>query len=174
MTVALSPDAVVDPERLYIEHATALYRYALRQCGDAELASDIVQETFVRLLRRPPHNASPRAWLFQVATNLAREWGRTGARRERLLRIVPADALHSDAPRGPEADVIAREDHDVVQTALATLPERDRTILLMREEGFTHSEIAAAVGTSPKSVGTLIARALTKLAAMLAPTRNIP
>jgi RNA polymerase sigma-70 factor (ECF subfamily) len=173
VTLALSPIPVVDPEQLYIEHAAALYRYALRLCGDAEVASDIVQETFMRLLRHPPHDVSPRAWLFQVATNLAREWGRTGARRERLLRIVPADALHSDAPRNPEADVLAREEHVTVQAALATLSDRDRTILLMREEGFTHAEIAAAVGTTTKSVGTLAARALTKLAAMLAPTKDI-
>jgi RNA polymerase sigma factor (sigma-70 family) len=174
MTVALSSEAVVDPERLYIDHAAALYRYALRQCGDPELASDIVQETFMRLLHRPPQDASPKAWLFQVATNLAREWGRTGTRRDRLLRIIPLDALHSDAPRGPDADVVAREDHAVVHGALARLSERDRTILLMREEGFTHAEIAAAVGTTPKSVGTLVARALTKLAALLAPTQDIP
>ena len=172
MTLALSPQVAVDPERLYTEHATALYRYVLRQCGDPELASDIVQETFMRLVRRPPLDTSPRAWLFQVATNLAREWGRTGTRRDRLLRIVPLDALHSDAPRGPDADVVAREDHEAVHAALATLPERDRTILLMREEGFTHAEIAAAVGTTTKSVGTLAARALMKLAALLAPTQD--
>jgi RNA polymerase sigma factor (sigma-70 family) len=173
MTLALSPDVLVDPEQLYIEHAAALYRYTLRQCGDAELASDIVQETFMRLIRRPPRDVSPRAWLFQVATNLAREWGRTGMRRERLLRIVPLDALHSDAPPGPEADLLAREGQDAVQAALTSLSERDRTILLMREEGFTHAEIAVATGTTTKSVGTLAARALTKLAALLARTKDI-
>ncbi|MEP6731022.1 MAG: sigma-70 family RNA polymerase sigma factor [bacterium] len=157
----------MDPERLYIDYAPALYRYAFHQCGDAELASDIVQETFMRLIRQPPRDVSPRAWLFQVATNLAREWGRTGTRRERLLKIVPLDAAHSDAPRGPDADVLAREEYVVVHEALARLPERDRTILLMREQGFTHAEIAAAVGTTTKSVGTLAARAFTKLRTLL-------
>jgi RNA polymerase sigma-70 factor (ECF subfamily) len=51
-----------------------------------------------------------------------------------------------------------------VHGALQQLPERDRTILLMREEGFTHKEIAEAVGTTTGSVGTLIARALNRLA----------
>jgi RNA polymerase sigma-70 factor (ECF subfamily) len=54
-----------------------------------------------------------------------------------------------------------------VQQALAGLPERDRTLLLMREEGFSHREIAEAVGTTTGSVGTMIARALDKLAAEL-------
>lgn len=47
------------------------------------------------------------------------------------------------------------------------LSERDRTVLLMREEGFRHREIADAVGTTTKSVGTMIARALEKLAGEL-------
>ena len=47
------------------------------------------------------------------------------------------------------------------------LEPRDRTVLLMREEGFTHHEIADAVGTTTKSVGTMIARALAKLAQRL-------
>ena len=174
MTSALSADSVLDPEQLYAEHAAVLYRYALRHCGDAELASDIVQETFMRLIRRPPQDVAPRAWLFQVATNLSREWGRTGTRRRRLLHAVPLDALHSDPLRGPEAELLAREEQEAVQTALAQMSERDRRILLMREEGFTHAEIAAAVGTTTKSVGTLAARALTKFAALLAPNGDAP
>ena len=51
-----------------------------------------------------------------------------------------------------------------VRSALATLSEKERVLLLMREEGFKHREIAAAIGTTTGSVGTLIARALAKLA----------
>ena len=174
MTTALFRDARVDPDELYATHAPALYRYVLRQTGDAELAGDIVQETFMRLLRRPPRHVAPRAWLFQVATNLAREWRRTASRRERLLRVAPIDAAHSDATPQPDGEVLARERHDAVHAALTQLSPRDRTILLMREEGFTHTEIATAVGTTPKSVGTLVARALAKLAALLAPTWEAP
>jgi DNA-directed RNA polymerase specialized sigma24 family protein len=47
------------------------------------------------------------------------------------------------------------------------LGEKERTVLLMREEGFSHREIADAVGTTTGSVGTMIARALDKLAAEL-------
>jgi DNA-directed RNA polymerase specialized sigma24 family protein len=46
---------------------------------------------------------------------------------------------------------------------LNQLEPRDRAVLLMREEGFAHREIADAVGTTTKSVGTMIARALEKL-----------
>ena len=54
-----------------------------------------------------------------------------------------------------------------MREALAKLSEKERTTLLMREEGFSHQEIAAAVGTTTKSVGTLIARSLDKLANVL-------
>lgn len=54
-----------------------------------------------------------------------------------------------------------------VRDALAALSEKERIALLMREEGFKHREIAAAVGTTTASVGTLVARALTKLAGHL-------
>ena len=54
-----------------------------------------------------------------------------------------------------------------VRQALAELNEKERSVLLMREEGFAHREIAEAVGTTTKSVGTMIARALEKLAQRL-------
>jgi RNA polymerase sigma factor (sigma-70 family) len=65
--------------------------------------------------------------------------------------------------------VFSHERHARVRDALLRLSERDRAILLMRESGFTQAEIAAAVGTTTKSVGTLTARALAKLAAVLGP-----
>ena len=54
-----------------------------------------------------------------------------------------------------------------MREALATLSDKERAVLLMREEGFTHREIAEAVGTTTGSVGTMIARALDKLAQRL-------
>jgi DNA-directed RNA polymerase specialized sigma24 family protein len=52
-----------------------------------------------------------------------------------------------------------------VREVLDRLPDRDRQLLLMREEGFRYDEIAKVVGVAPASVGTLIARALKRFAA---------
>jgi RNA polymerase sigma-70 factor, ECF subfamily len=52
-----------------------------------------------------------------------------------------------------------------VRTVLERIPERDRQLLLMREEGFKYDEIARVIGVAPASVGTLIARALRKFVA---------
>lgn len=161
---------MTDLDALYRQHASALMRYLVRLTGDPELAADALQETFVRLVERPPRDLQSRAWLFTVATNLVREEGRTAARRRGLLDRGAADASFVP-PAGPGADdlVVIDERRRMVLAALDTLSGRDRTALLMREEGFTHEEIAAAVGTTTKSVGTIIARALRKLATSLEP-----
>jgi RNA polymerase sigma factor (sigma-70 family) len=127
-----------------------------------------VQETFVRLTEHPPRDTTGiRAWLFTVATNLARDALKIGNRRRRLL-IENGGLLRPSAPDPDAAEGVEREEaRERVRRALAALSERERLLLLMREEGFKHREIAEAVGTTTASVGTLIARALVKLAGHL-------
>lgn|SRR5690554_1572284 len=154
----------MDVARLYEAHHAALQRYLIRLTGDPELAADAVQEAFARMVERPPRDEHPRAWLFRVATRAALEVARTAGRRQRLLAAAPSGATHADAPAPPDTALELREREARVRQALATLEPRERTVLLMREEGFKHREIAAAVGTTTGSVGTMIARALDKLA----------
>jgi RNA polymerase sigma factor (sigma-70 family) len=152
-------------EELFARHQAELCRYAARYTGDRDLAEDVVQETFVRLAERPPRDGTHvRAWLFRVATTVAIDMQRSDRRRLRLVREEPARGPMAAPPPDPQREA---ERHDVqgrVRAALAALGERERSILLMREEGFAHHEIAAAVGTTTGSVGTMIARALEKLA----------
>lgn len=163
-------DSDVWVSQLAATHRPALFRYLTRFTGDPDQAEDLVQETLIRLRERPPEDgAEPRRWLFTVATNLARDAHRIATRRAALARAerdrIPAPA----APPDPAALAERAEVQDRVRAALARLGERERTILLMREEGFTHREIAEAVGTTTGSVGTMIARALDKVARVLAP-----
>jgi RNA polymerase sigma-70 factor (ECF subfamily) len=89
--------------------------------------------------------------------NLVRDRARKTDRRQRLLtgapQLVKPGAL-------PDEDLERSERIAAVRSVLETLPERDRQLLLMREEGFKYDEIAQVVGVAPASVGTLIARAL--------------
>lgn len=153
----------MDAARLFEENYVALSRYLFRYTGDADAAADAAQEAFVRLLQRPPTD-HPRAWLFKVATNLVIETARTRRRRWRLLVGAGDRAPLGDAPPDPAAVREGQQRREAVQRALQTLSEKERMALLMREEGFAQREIAEAVGTTTKSVGTLIARALDKLA----------
>ncbi|HEX7051813.1 MAG TPA: sigma-70 family RNA polymerase sigma factor [Longimicrobiales bacterium] len=141
----------------------SLFRYLHRLTGDEDSAEDIAQESFVRLLRQRLPEQEARPWLFTVAMNLLRDSARKTARRERLL--VGAPVAPSAAP-APDVLTERREAVDGVRAALAQLPERDRRLLLMREEGFSYNEIAGVIGVAPGSVGTLLARALRRFSAV--------
>jgi len=157
----------MDAARLFEEHHAALFRYLVRLTGDEDLAQDAAQEAFVRLVARPPRDEKPRAWLFTVATNLVRAWASSRKRRLVLLEGAVARVPGTDPWPDPAQVLEAEEARSRVRTALEGLTEKERTILLMREEGFTHREIAEAVGTTTGSVGTMVARALDKLARTL-------
>jgi len=142
-----------------------LVRYLDRKVWDPERASDLAQEAFVRALQTDPVPDDPRAWLFTVAANLARDEARTAIRRREKLRLVRVETEGSDRVAGPDEDLEVRERRARVRRALAALSERDREALLLSEAGLTYVEIAAASGLSPGAVGTTLSRARRKLAA---------
>lgn len=154
-------------EELFRESHVSLFRFVARMTNDPEFAKDIVQETFLHIAERDRSELPSRAWLFQIARNLARSELRKRTRRLQLLRQDGAAAMMPDSPRAPDVEVEEGEVHRKVRTALSELLEKERTILLLREEGFAHREIAEAVGTTTGSVGTMYARALRKLEARL-------
>ena len=163
----------VDLNALYREHNEALTRYLMRLTGDWDSASDAAQEAYSRLLSQPPpRDDNLRAWLYTVATNVVRDGWK---KQQTALRLVKSqDAVPAAASAPDPHDLVERKEcQQAVQQVLARLSVKDRTILLMREEGFSHKEIAAAVDTTTKSVGTMIARALRKLASELDAVGNL-
>lgn len=156
-----------DVEALFRAHHQPLFLYLVRFTGDPELAADAAQEAFAQMIKSNPEDREPKAWLFKVATNYARERARTRNRHIELAKAA-APLFRPDEGRLPDDEAAGRRASERVRAGLSTLGDRDRTILLMREEGFTHREIADAVGTTTGSVGTMIARALDKLELALA------
>jgi RNA polymerase sigma-70 factor, ECF subfamily len=152
----------VDFDSIFEELYPSLFRYLHRLTGDGDVAEDIAQEAFVRLLKQPLPEHEIRPWLFTVAMNLVRDRARKSERRARLLTTAPALVTR---PNLPDENVERTERIQAVREVLEQLPERDRQLLLMREEGFKYDEIARVIGVAPASVGTLIARALKKFVA---------
>lgn len=152
-----------DLDRLFRAYHAPLVRYLTRRMGDADRAEEVAQETFLRALRQEGELTSERSWLFAVATNLVRDEGRReGRRRERLL--VLAEQEKADAVVEPEPLPVERaEEAAVARQAVDALTERDRSALLLREEGLDYQEIADALGLSVGSVGTTLARARRRL-----------
>ncbi|MDX1673914.1 MAG: sigma-70 family RNA polymerase sigma factor [Longimicrobiales bacterium] len=145
----------MDYDRVFGRLYPALFRYLHRMTGDADAAEDAAQEAFVRLTEQSLPEDEARPWLFTVATNLIRDRARKASRHRRLEPHVPTPR----PPPRPDVSAERRERIAMVREALSALSERDRTMLLMREEGFKYTEIAEAVDVAPGSVGTLLARA---------------
>lgn len=145
----------VDWGAVYEDTAEDLVRFLYRKVWNLATARDLVQETFVRALDNEPKD--PKAWLFTVARNLARDEARREIRRrdrEEALRIeteTPGSDPAQELDRGLRVSRIRK--------ALATLSERDREALLLRDAGFGYAEIAAQTGLASGSVGTTLSRA---------------
>lgn len=146
---------------LFDAHGAAVYRFAavlLRHHQDAE---DVVQETFLKLLRHLDAGGDAtniRGWLFTVAAHAARDRQR---RRGRWVPWLPAYEAHVAPASLPDEDGRLQSARD----ALRRLPDRDRLLLLLRAQGLSYRDIAAAAGIRPTSVGRLLARAVDRWAA---------
>jgi len=151
-----------DLEQLYQSTYTAVVRFLYRKVWDAERAEDLAQEVFVRALSHRPEK--PRAWVFAVAANLARDEARAAMRRKRHLTLLKGDPIAQPTIM-PAADDTVEHDEQMasVQEALTTLTPRDREILLLWDAGLSYPEIAAQTGLAVGAVGTTLARARRRL-----------
>jgi RNA polymerase sigma-70 factor (ECF subfamily) len=145
----------------------SLVRYACRLTGDAALAEDVVQESFMALYRelgagKTVHN--PKAWIFCI---VRREIGKHA--RMYLSREVSFDEMElADTLPGPRSGAPdwALQDDDLAKI-LACLTRREEEVVLLRMNALRYREIARELGITTSSVSTLLARAVRKLGAVL-------
>lgn len=153
----------IDWNAVYRATFPGLVRFLHRKVWDAEQARDLAQEAFVRALREQPER--PRAWLFQVAANLARDEARTAIRRREHLTVIEGGLRDADPGPDPLERVAAEERRGRVRAALERLGERDREVLLLWDAGLDYREIAERTGLAPGAIGTTLARARKRLVA---------
>lgn len=144
---------------LFEAHFRRLFRYLDRLSGEPDLAADLAQEAYVRLYRRGAMPDVPQAWLVTVALNLFRNARASRSRRRSLVGLVRGELAQADPAPAPDAGLLAAEERHAVRAALEQLPERDRRLLLLRSEGYSYREIAAALRLHEASVGVFLARA---------------
>ena len=153
----------MDVDELFSKHQAELLRYLTRYAGDPDVAADATQDVYLRLVESPPRkDDNVRAWLFTVATNVVRDVWKKEGQAERLIDTPERAPATTPAP-DPHAGVERAERAVLARQMLTRVSERERTILLMWVEGFSHKEIAEVVGTTPGTIGPTIARALKKL-----------
>ena len=157
------------PDALYRAHGPSLHRFLVRSGAEPDVAEDILHDTFQRLLERPPKHDQTRAWLFRVAINRWKDLKRKAGRHATAIKRIPDGAALGDSPPSPERRVNALAARREAESVLAGLSHRERQLLVLRSEGLTHREIAEVLGTTTGSIGTMIARALDKVARIAHP-----
>jgi len=159
-------------ETLYARHKGGLYRFVLRGIKERGIAEELFQEIWVRVIearQRYAPQARFSTWLYTIAHNrMVDHW------RKRGLNVVPLEREDPDDPAPPEpAAEAAREPQRQAETnqqlerlgrALEALPQAQREVFLMREEGgLTLAEIAVATGSNEEAVKSRLRYAVAKL-----------
>jgi RNA polymerase sigma-70 factor (ECF subfamily) len=154
-------------------HAEALFHYLQRLLANETEATDLAQETFVRIYQnRERFNSAQKfsTWMYAIATNLVRDRFRWRKRHPQ----VSLDAEMSDGAAlldtlaetsgAPDDRLTAEERARKVRQAIAALPEEWRTVVILSEyEGLSHTEIGAVLGCSAKAVENRLYRARNQL-----------
>ena len=160
-------------QELFEAHHAAIFRFAYRLASAGDVAEDLTQECFVRVIRQPafdPERGSLRQYFYGVVRNLVRQ------HQHATSREVAWDG-HSENPdpsiaAGP--DSLASADLSAaVQAALSALPPLQREALVLCEfEELSLGEAAAALGADIGTVKSRLHRARERLRRSLAPHRS--
>ena len=157
----------IDVAVLVEAYSSILYRVAFSVLRSAAEAEDIVQETFLRVLRHKKklHEIQDmRVWLVRIAWNLALD-------RKRSRKLVSLEeegaeiaACLVSKERGADTALIAAQGHARVLRAMDKLPRKEREVLLLSAvEELGTAEIAAIQGTTESSVRSALFRARQRL-----------
>ena len=122
---------------IYLRHKGAVYGFALSILRDAQAAEDVMQETFVSILRSSStyrQSGKASAWIFTITKNKAIDW-----KRKECPSVSFSDA---ESLLEPVADIAGSVD-DTELAMLSCLNEKERDIVILRVLcGFTLTEIA--------------------------------
>jgi RNA polymerase sigma-70 factor (ECF subfamily) len=168
-------------EALYRRHRSALYRYLARHTRDPEVANDIFQEVWSRVISsrsRYEPRAKFSTFLYRIAHNcFIDHCRRSSARQEKasvsneefdLEKLLPAPAADLPDARAEHAQTLTR-----YRSALASLPAEQRdTFLLYEESGLTLEEIGSITGVSMETAKSRLRYALSKLRHSLGTLRD--
>ena len=152
-----------------------IYRLVYGLIRDADESEDVVQEVFVKAFFRLSSfrgNSAFYTWLYRVAVNTATDYRKKWRRRKGLsLEDGPSgsEGLADEGPR-PERLAHGRELAERLEQALQSMPEKYRTMLVLREyEGLSYEELARVLNLAKGTVESRLFRARERLKALLEP-----
>jgi len=157
-------------ERLYDEHAQALFAFLLNFTRDENDTRDVLQETFIKLARQPDllrPARDERAFLIRLAHNAAIDLMRRRGTRNKHHDQYGAEQLASFATSSDPDEAAFRQE---LSAALGELPADQRAVVHLKLwEGLTFDEIATALDLSPNTAASRYRYGLDKLRDRLRP-----
>jgi RNA polymerase sigma-70 factor (ECF subfamily) len=177
-----SANSPLTPETIFRQHAPRVYNLARRMLGNDADAEDVTQDVFLQVIRKLPTfrgEAAFATWLYRVAVNAALACRRKRALREEHRVADPLDDFQEDgshrAPvRGwvssPERQVLDHERHQLIEDALARLPEAYRDVYVLADvEELPNARIAELLDLTVPAVASRLHRARLLMRKALAP-----
>lgn len=155
-----------DLASLYSTEHSRLMRLLVQRGVSAAAAADLVQETFVRMLRAPANEVrDPKSYLFKAAANIAIDEHRRVQRAGTIFDpATELDASVPDASPLPDALLMSKEGLEELERAVLELPPRCREVLLLHKfEGLSYAEIADRLDISKNTVMVHMAKAIRTL-----------
>lgn len=146
-----------DLEEIFRREYLLVVGVAARVLGSRDEAEDVAQEVFLSFGRSSVPAGEARGWLSVAAAHTALNLLRSGRRRASREETAAAsdDTVVSDVADA----VVAGEERRRVRAALARLPRKQAVALVLRHNGLSYADVAAALDLSPGSVGTTVRRA---------------
>jgi len=158
---------------LVLTYQQRIINLAFRLLGDADAAQDIAQDVFVRAYLGAKNfrgDSQVYTWLYRITVNLAANYRRK-RKWEKLLSFFEPEskpAWPDTESSRPDTQLESKERKQILQKALARLPESQRTLLVLhRWEGLSYKEIAEVTGLSVAAVESRIHRGYKTLGKML-------
>ncbi|MGI6375550.1 MAG: sigma-70 family RNA polymerase sigma factor [Anaerolineae bacterium] len=166
---------------LVIAYQQLAFNVAYRVLGDEERAMDATQDAFLRGYRAIDsfNGGSFKAWILRITTNACYDMLRASKRRrttsiDDLVEDDEHSGLLQDDQETPEEYVQRRDLNEVIQAALAALPEDQRTVVILSDiQGLNYAEIAEATMVSLGTVKSRLSRARAKMREYLLAHREL-
>ncbi len=150
-------------------YSPKLYQYFYRVCGSPDLAEDLLQDLFVKLLlkiRSYRHENKFDSWLFRVAANMVRDFFRSRQRQIKTAAMPDGDIMPavSDVADEQFDRLETAEQVDILQMALKRLAREEREMIVLRHySGLNYKDIAEQYGLPLGTVLSKVHRGMKKL-----------
>jgi RNA polymerase sigma-70 factor (ECF subfamily) len=168
-------------KQLVEKHQLSVINLCLRFTGKKTDAEDLAQDIFIRIYRAAPRYEAKAAfstWMYRIAINLCLNY----QRRKKLLEFFSIHSNHHEEDRHqkktpellsevrPDIDFELRERQQFLQAAIQSLPENQRSVVILyRYDNLSYQEIAEVLETSVSAVESRLHRAKLNLKKKLAP-----